>query len=86
MTSTSMLKGGNSSSGKSNSHGFYQEAANQIVMDFIKAIPMMKAVDTDKSLDFYTRLLDFEVDERWPLEGLPSFANRRLAQATAVVT
>ena len=36
---------------------------------------MMKAIDMGQSLDFYTRILDFEVDGRWPSEGLPSFAN-----------
>ena len=44
-------------------------------MDFIKAIPMMKAVDMEQSLEFYTRILDFMVDGQWPSEGLPSFVN-----------
>ncbi len=45
------------------------------MMNFLRAIPMMKAIDMAQSLDFYTRILDFEIEGRWPLEGLPSFAN-----------
>lgn len=44
-------------------------------MNFIKAIPMMKAIDMGQSLNFYARILDFEIDGQWPSDGSPSFAN-----------
>jgi len=47
------------------------------MMKFINAIPLMKAIDMDQSIDFYTRVLDFEVEGRWPSTGSPSFANLR---------
>lgn len=43
-------------------------------MQFIKVIPLMKSIDMDQSLDFYTRILDFEKDGRWPSTGSPSFS------------
>ena len=44
-------------------------------MELINAIPLMKSTDMIQSLDFYTRILDFEVDGRWPSAGIPSFAS-----------
>jgi catechol 2,3-dioxygenase-like lactoylglutathione lyase family enzyme len=42
-------------------------------MQFIKVIPLMKSIDMDQSLDFYTRILDFEKDGRWPSTGFTFF-------------
>ena len=44
-------------------------------MEFKKVIPLMKCRDMDESLDFYTRILDFEKDGRWPTTGSPSFSH-----------
>ncbi len=35
----------------------------------------MKCLDMDQSLDFYTGILDFEQDGRWPATGSPSFSH-----------
>jgi catechol 2,3-dioxygenase-like lactoylglutathione lyase family enzyme len=43
-------------------------------MQFIKVIPLMKSIDMDQSLDFYTRILDFEKDGRWSSTGSTSFS------------
>lgn len=43
-------------------------------MDFIKIIPLMKCIDMHQSLHFYTKILDFEEDGRWPSAGSPSFS------------
>jgi catechol 2,3-dioxygenase-like lactoylglutathione lyase family enzyme len=44
-------------------------------MKFISIIPLMKCIDMAESLDFYTRILDFVKDGRWPAEGSPSFCH-----------
>ena len=44
-------------------------------MKFISVIPLMKCIDMDESLDFYTRILDFIEDGRWPVMGSPSFCH-----------
>lgn len=55
--------------------GVLQTTIKGLGMAFIKVIPLMKSTDMQESVNFYTRILDFELDGTWPETGSPSFSH-----------